>query len=70
MSIELKEVDKSDSEHALLDESQKAKVKAKEEEETRKSVSSPQRKHSLNVVPFSTSLKDMKEISKFIQDVI
>lgn len=70
MSIELKQKeDGSDAEQPLLDDSQKNKLKEKEVDEAKKSLSSPQRKHSANVVPFSVSLENMKKVSKYIQDV-
>jgi hypothetical protein len=65
MSIELKEKDKSDLETQLVDH----KNKTKEDEETRKALDSPQRKHSVNVESFSTSLKNMIKVSQLIQQV-
>ena len=69
MSIELVVKKQSDGETPLIDENSKTKFKAKDDEETRKSLSSPQRKHSVNVVPFSVSLENMKKVSTLIQDV-
>lgn len=70
MSIDLVEKkETNDTETPLLGESDKNKVRTKDDEETRKSLTSLQRKHSANVVPFSVSLENMKKVSKLIQDV-
>jgi len=67
MSIELEMPnEKSDVETPLVDQNDKSKMKA--DDELIKSVTSLQRKHSVNVVPFKTSLENMKKVSKLIQD--
>jgi hypothetical protein len=67
MAIELVKKDHKESEVPFLDENQKSKQK--EEDETKKSMGSVQRKHSANVVPFEVSLENMKKVSILIQDV-
>jgi hypothetical protein len=69
MSIELVEKKSSDAEHPLLDEHHGKSEEEMEEIAKKKSIRSPQRKHKVDVVPFSVSLEAMRKVSKMIQEV-